>query len=290
LILLVPLRAETERLARPQVTLGLVAASVLVFLLTSLVDTRGAAADAARLERIADWTLRKAVWGQPDLERRRATYSTAMSFLEHDGTWRAEIKDLEQRATIEDCLGDYRALTAHDPFQAWGFVPAHITPLRLVTHQFLHADLLHLSVNMLFLWVVGSVLEASWGGALFLGADIASGMAAALAHALSAPGSTEPAIGASGAIAGLMGAFAVMHGREPMRVALVSMLAVAPRVHFLTLPAIVVLGFWLLEQVFYALMKAPLGIAFWAHIGGFMFGAVLALALRQLRVDQSRPV
>jgi len=104
---------------------------------------------------------------------------------------------------------------------------------------------------------------------------------------------TEPAVGASGAVAGLMGAFAVAHAREPMRLALVAMLALAPRIIFFSLPAVAFLGLWLAEQVFWVLMTSTIdvGIAFWAHLGGFAAGALMALTLRAgwWRLTMGRP-
>lgn len=280
MILLIPLRAEAEAPRLARVTLGIVAINCAAFLLTSGTETRRLGEEAARLERVADWTLRKAAQDRPGLEAERKRYPSAMAFLEREPGWRDAIADAEARQTLASGLGDYRELTRRHPFYAWGFVPSNLTPLRLVAHQFLHADLLHLLFNMLFLWVVGGLLEATWGATVFSAAYLLSGVAAALAHAASAPGSAEPAVGASGAVAGLMGAFAVAHPREPIRVAMVSMLAVAPRISFFSVPAAALFGFWLLEQVFWALMKAPLGIAFGAHVGGFAFGAALAFALR----------
>jgi membrane associated rhomboid family serine protease len=83
-------------------------------------------------------------------------------------------------------------------------------------------------------------------------------------------------------VAALMGAFAAVHGRQPMRLALVSMLAIAPRISFISLPALVFLGLWLLEQVFWTVISRymPLAVAFWAHLGGFGFGAVAAFLLK----------
>ncbi len=281
MILLVPLRAEGDLPRLPRVTLGLIVLNLAVFVLSSGADTGRLDAETAKLERIADWTLRKLVADRPELGTARQRHASAMEFLEHDAGWRTAITDAEARDSLSSCFAEYQALIRRHPFHAWGLVPAQLRPLSLVSHQFLHADLLHLFFNMLFLWVVGGVLEASWGAPLFAAVDLLSGLAAALAHVASAPDSPEPAIGASGAVAGLMGALAVAHGRRPIRIAMVSMLAIAPRISFLSMPAALLFGLWLVEQLFWALLNARLGIAFWAHIGGFGFGAAVAFALRR---------
>src|SRR5262249_8853680 len=114
------------------------------------------------------------------------------------------------------------------PFYRWGFVPARITLGSLVTHQFVHGGFLHLFFNMLFLWTVGGLLERTLGAARFLPVYLVGGVAAALAHAALNPASTQPAVGASGAVAAAMGAFAVLHARERMRLALVVAPVLAP--------------------------------------------------------------
>ena len=113
-------------------------------------------------------------------------------------------------------------------------------------------------VVSLFALVIGYVTmarfityEMVWIFIVFAAFYLASGVAAATVHALANPGSLEPAVGASGAVAGLMGAFAVGHARTPMRLALVSMVTLSPRVTFLTWPAGAFLALWVLEQVFY---------------------------------------
>lgn len=281
MLLLVPLGTDQAAPRAPRATLCLIALNLLAFLWTARLDNAGAAAQEGELRRVAEWTLRVAEAQAPGVSRRAEAYDSPLEFLERDGLWRGEVASDELRQRLEACLEDHRRLRAAHPFYAYGFVPARISAARLITHQFLHADLFHVGFNMLFLWTVGGLLELTLGAAVFVPAYLACGVAAALAHAAFHPASSEPAIGASGAVAGAMGLFAVLHARKPVRLALVVMLAVAPRIIFLSWPAWVFLGLWLLEQLFYASFGLDsLGIAFWAHIGGFVFGMLLALALR----------
>lgn len=281
MILLIPLGPDAERPRLPRVTTALIALNVLVFLFTSRSDTAGVGREEASLERIASWTIEKAARDRPALAARRAGHPTALAFLLRDTAWPDEMPDGEARERLERCRDDYRRLRESHPFYRYGFVPADPASLRIITHLFLHADLLHLLFNMIFLWAVGGLLELTWGEGLFAGFYLTSGLAAALTHAAVNAGSMDPAIGASGAVAGLMGAFAAGHSRQPMRLALVSMLTLSPRISFLTWPAGVFLGLWLLEQVFYALLTADMsvGIAFGAHLGGFAFGALAGLVV-----------
>jgi membrane associated rhomboid family serine protease len=266
------------------VTLALMAVNLVVFLWTARLDASGAAAADAKLTRVAEWTLRLADQQAPGLVQRAGAYDSPLTFLERDPHWRREVQSAELRERLEACLEDAGRLRSGHPFYTYGFVPAEISLKRLLAHQFLHADVFHFGFNMLFLWAVGGLLELTLGAALFAPAYLLCGVVAALGHAAFHPGSTEPAVGASGAVAGAMGMFAVLHGRQPVRLAFVAMLALTPRIFFLSWPAYVFLGLWLLEQVFYASFGlASLGIAFWAHIAGFMCGMLLALGLRLTR-------
>jgi membrane associated rhomboid family serine protease len=282
LILLIPLGPDAALPRVPRATVALVALSVIAFFWTSRFDAARAAAEEARLERIAGWTLGLLSRNQPELAEGRKRHASALDYLAADGTWRETLPEGELRARLEQCVEERRGLREGHPFYRWGFVPADISLGRLLVHQFLHADLVHLLFNMLFLWAVGGLIESVWGAPLVTGLYLVSGVVAALAHAAFAPGSTEPAVGASGAVAGLMGLFAVAHAREPMRLALVAALSLAPRIRFFSLPAAVFLGLWAVEQVFWTLMttRIDVGVAFRAHLGGFAFGALAALGLR----------
>ena len=284
MLLLIPLGPEDRSLRAPRVTLALMAVNLVVFLWTARLDASGAAATDAKLRRVAEWTLRLADQQAPGLVQRAGAYDSPLTFLQRDPHWRREVQSAELRERLEACLEDAGRLRSGHPFYAYGFVPAEISLRRLLAHQFLHADVFHFGFNMLFLWAVGGLLELTLGAALFAPAYLLCGVVAALGHAAFHPASTEPAIGASGAVAGAMGMFAVRHGRQPVRLAFVAMLALSPRIFFLSWPAYVFLGLWLLEQVFYASFGlASLGIAFWAHIAGFGCGMLLALALRFAR-------
>ncbi len=291
MILLIPLGPDASLPRLPRATATLVALSVLAFLWTSRFDAVRAASEEARLERIADWTLGLLQRDQPELREARRSHASALDYLAAEDTWRETVPEGELRARLEECVEERRGLREGHPFYRWGFVPAEITVSRLVVHTFLHADLVHLLLNMIFLWAVGGLIESVWGARLVAGLYVASGVVAALAHAAFSRGSTEPAVGASGAVAGLMGFFAVAHAREPMRLALVAALSLAPRIRFFSLPAAVFLGLWAVEQVFWTLMttRIDVGVAFRAHLGGFAFGALCALGLRAAGLPRSEP-
>jgi membrane associated rhomboid family serine protease len=147
----------------------------------------------------------------------------------------------------------------------------------IVTSMFLHAGWLHVIFNMWFLWIFGRNLEDALGHFPYLVFYLTCGVAAALAQTASDPGSMIPTVGASGAIAGVMGGYFVLYPR-----ARVLMLVPFFFVFFLWLPAWVVLGYWFVLQFLSGVGTSLVasdaqsgGVAFWAHVGGFLAGVLL---------------
>ncbi|WP_304619492.1 rhomboid family intramembrane serine protease [Paracoccus sediminilitoris] len=147
----------------------------------------------------------------------------------------------------------------------------------LLTHMFLHAGLMHLAGNMLFLWIFGDNLEEQMGRLRFLGFYLLAGLVAAGAQIAAAPLSDIPMVGASGAIAGVLGGYLLMFPRA--RVDILVIFVVFFKVF--TLPACVMLGLWFALQMLggFTVDGSGGGVAYWAHAGGFLAGVVLALPL-----------
>ncbi|MFN4202394.1 MAG: rhomboid family intramembrane serine protease [Tabrizicola sp.] len=161
----------------------------------------------------------------------------------------------------------------------WGLVPARFTSgaglETLFTSMFLHGGWLHLGGNMLFLWIYGDNLEEEMGHFGFVIFYLACGAAAGLAQALPDPGSPIPMVGASGAIAGVMGGYLLMFPRAKVDVLFIFIIFF----RIFAIPAWVVLGLWLAIQIFSG-VSTPSdvgGVAYWAHVGGFVAGLVLTL-------------
>jgi membrane associated rhomboid family serine protease len=168
---------------------------------------------------------------------------------------------------------------------SYGLVPARLALtdpaswLSLVTSIFLHGGWLHLISNLWMLVIFGDNVEDRLGHGRFLGFYLLSGVVAGLAHALLDPASTLPTIGASGAIAGVLGAYFVLF--PSARVLTLVPLIILP--WLVEIPAFIFLGIWFLTQVSSGLLSMGAagafgGIAWWAHIGGFAFGALAVLS------------
>ncbi len=179
-------------------------------------------------------------------------------------------------------LGGFESMRALNQFYFnWALIPARITSgdgyHTLVTSMFLHGGLMHLAGNMLFLWIFGDNLEDRMGPVKFFGFYMVSGIGAGLIHVLTAPGSAVPTVGASGAIAGVMGGYLLLFPRA--RVDVLIILVVFFRI--LPIPAWIMLAIWFALQALGGFGADPEtgGVAYWAHIGGFVVGIALALPL-----------
>jgi membrane associated rhomboid family serine protease len=149
----------------------------------------------------------------------------------------------------------------------------------IVTSMFLHGGFLHIAGNMLFLWIFGNNVEDTLGRTRFLLFYFLCGTAAALAQALSNPASEVPMVGASGAIAGVLAAYLVLHPRANVRVLFWFFVFV----RLINVPAMVLIGIWFAMQVLGGLATpaSPTGgVAFWAHVGGFVAGIGLVMLMR----------
>lgn len=143
----------------------------------------------------------------------------------------------------------------------------------LLTHMFLHAGVMHLGGNMLFLWIFGDNLEDQMGHLGFLAFYLCCGLAAAGFQILASPEDGVPMVGASGAIAGVMGGYLLLFPRA--RVDVIAIIVILIKVF--TIPAWVMLAVWFAVQLLsgYAMHGGEAGVAYWAHAGGFAAGLVL---------------
>ncbi|MGB3403877.1 MAG: rhomboid family intramembrane serine protease [Microcoleaceae cyanobacterium] len=154
-------------------------------------------------------------------------------------------------------------------------------PLTLVTSQFLHAGFMHVGFNMLFLWIFGNNIEDELGHIKFILFYLTCGVLAALSQWYFDPQSTVPSLGASGAIAGVMGAYILKFPK----VRVLTLIPLGIFFYTIRIPAVFFLGFWFVQQAFSGISMLEVqtaigmdsgGVAYWAHAGGFVFGALLA--------------
>ncbi len=167
--------------------------------------------------------------------------------------------------------------------RGWGLVPAYFSWTTVASSMFIHGGFMHFAGNMLYLWIFGDNVEDRVGHGRFLAFYLLCGAGAALAQTAISPASLVPMVGASGAIAGVMGAYFVLYPRSR-----VLTLLPFPLMLF-ELPAVYLLGLWFVMQFVNGLGTLSMaaegdlagGVAFWAHIAGFAVGALLILVLRR---------
>jgi membrane associated rhomboid family serine protease len=171
-------------------------------------------------------------------------------------------------------------------FPAWfaGHAPFEVAFLPLITSMFLHSGIAHIAGNMLFLWIFGDNVEDFYGHITYLFFYAVCGIGSGLLHVLFNLNSAVPAIGASGAISGVMGAYLILYPRA--RVLTLVLVFLVP------IPAVFILGYWFVLQFLAgigSLGMAPTGgVAVWAHVGGFLLGMFISMVARggRTRVPQ----
>lgn len=296
--MLIPIKHENMAARRwPLVTLALIAINTLVFLftMTALDD------EAPQLGEVKEHILLLAAL-HPELKLKPESQQLVDGFKEsHPDEWKhaqdpyrdimdaydARLKLMDNSWKLQeeaDSLNDqFVKLSAGSIAEQYAFVPAHPHPISYLTASFLHGGWLHLIGNMWFLWLAGFVLEDAWGRWLYSAFYLIAGAAALQFYAWTNPGSITPTLGASGAVAALMGAFLVRFPKMKIEMAWLFWL----RIRRFKAPAYWLLPLWLLGEIFYgSLLGNTSGVAHWAHVGGFLFGAVAAVAIQRSGLEQ----
>ncbi len=293
-MILLPIGHDSQTVRRlPWVTFVTMAACVLAWLaLLPRVETAHARL-AGEFARTMEWWrahpgLAPDPWLVDFLEGTVGTGNPALLF---PGARKAVPPDdgtgIDPREEFARRAGALRAAVEGHPWHRYGLVPRHPRLLAFATHMFVHAGLFHLLGNLLVLFLVGPFIEDAWGRPLYAAFYAGAGLFAAAAHVALHPASGIPVIGASGAIAGVMGAFLVRYWRTRMR--FFYMIGFLVRGTF-EAPSWLMLSLWLAMETLAGVAARAAGItagtAHWAHVGGFVFGAAFAWGVRRFRVEE----
>jgi len=195
------------------------------------------------------------------------------------------LPDFSTRYWLPALLGGYPGQAIYTASMSYGLIPDNVLHgnqlYTFLTSMFLHADLIHLGGNMLFLYIFGDNVEDTFGHARYLAFYFLAGIAASFAHILfvaNSPDSAIPTIGASGAISGVLGAYLVLFPRSRILT-----LVVLYWISVAAIPAVIFLGLWFAFQFLYGALAVGGGIAYWAHIGGFVAGLFFGVVWRGRR-------
>jgi membrane associated rhomboid family serine protease len=199
--------------------------------------------------------------------------------------WDIQMRDWtpEQASAEMANLSQQLEQAQHDSIlQRFAYYSYRPTPQSFLTANFLHGGWMHLIFNMWFLWLAGTILEDVWGRVAFPIFYLVGGVVALLVQGAIYPNSIIPVLGASGAIAALIGAFLVRFPKTKIQLGMLWWV----RFYKFSTPAYILLPLWLVIQLFWGMLTgAGGGVAYWAHIGGFAFGVVGALALRYTGIE-----
>jgi membrane associated rhomboid family serine protease len=293
----------------PVVTLSLIAINTLVFLFTMTAMNN----ENPELSEVKSHILILAAL-HPELALKPESQRLVDGFKQsHPEQWKyvqdpfrdvidpydAKIKMMEDAATLQgemDSLNEqYVKLSASSIADQYAFVPANPRPIAYLTANFLHGGWLHLIGNMWFLWLAGFVLEDVWGRWLYSVFYLIAGAAALQFYAWTNPGSITPTLGASGAVAALMGAFLVRFPKMKIEMMWVLYFSIFRwmrtgnpfRFWRFQAAAYWLLPLWLIMEILFGTLFGSMsGVAHWAHVGGFLFGALAALAIQHSGLEK----
>jgi membrane associated rhomboid family serine protease len=290
--MLIPIKHENMAARRwPVVTIALIAINAVVFLFTmSMIDD-----EAPQLGEVKSHILILAAL-HPELKLKPEAQQLVDGFKQsHLQQWKqvqtpyrdilnaydAKIKLMDDTSKLQDEMDSLNAqfvtLSKTSIVEQYAFIPAHPSPISYLTANFMHGGWLHLIGNMWFLWLAGFVLEDVWGRWVYSVFYLIAGAAALQFWAWSNPGSITPTLGASGAVAALMGAFLVRFPKMKIEMAWLFFF----KLYRFKAAAYWLLPLWLFTEIFYgSLSGSSGGVAHWAHVGGFLFGALGAVAIQ----------
>ncbi len=296
--MLIPLRHEQMEGRRwPVVTFALIALNILVFLGTHWrieeqqperieVRTRILVLAATHPDLKMPEDVEKFVNEVKSKAPEEAWKKLASGSRKPGGFWDTQIPegdDSEQLQADMDSLAQrFAEVQKSSIMENYAFVPAHPNPISYITSMFLHIGWIHLIGNMWFLWLAGFILEDRWGRAIYPIFYLLAGVAASLFHVMFNPHSLVPTLGASGAVAALIGGFLIRFPKLKIEMLWYMLIF---RIRFKAY-AYWLLPLWLLTEVFYgSIFGQASGVAHWAHVGGFLFGVVAALAIQKTGLE-----
>lgn len=296
--MLIPIKHENMAARRwPVITLALIAINAAVFLFTNAAIHD----DALRLGEVK-WHILDLAALHPELKMQpesqqlvdgfKQSYPTQWKHLQNPNrdvidAYDARVKmsdDTPQLQSEMDSLNpQFVNLSKSSIVEQYAFIPAYKRPISYLTANFLHGGWMHLIGNMWFLWLAGFVLEDVWGRWVYSVFYLIAGVAALQFWAWSNPGSITPTLGASGAVAALMGAFLVRFPKMKIEMAWLFLF----KLYRFKAAAYWLLPLWLFSEIFYgSLSGSSGGVAHWAHVGGFLFGALAGVAIQHSGLEQ----
>jgi membrane associated rhomboid family serine protease len=272
----------------PYLTIGLIALNVVIFAITLPIENlQDKHINEIYKEEL--WELENEFFAEYIQDHAHEINDPRFQEKFYEAIENGEIVDTESEEYLrwEEANDRIRVAVEGRVFYRFGYKPKYISHIwTLFTSMFLHIGFMHLIFNMLFLWLLGVNIEDHWGRPLFISLYLVGGIFASLFYSLFNIGSNVSLIGASGAISAVMGAFAVRFYNTKIKYFYFILLLF--RFGTFRIYAWIALGFWFLTQLFYAyIYQGTLSVvAFWAHVGGFIFGLSAGFGMKYLKVEE----
>jgi membrane associated rhomboid family serine protease len=292
-MLIIPLSGKLSKRNPPFITIGIILINCFVFFVLQAGDNRRyleaiqfyfesglAQIEVTRyqayLETHEGGETGRGFQGKKDLDgKAMKSLSTKMqrdeTFLKRLRSDQIITPEEETYNTWKNLRAQYEALLSKIISVRYGFKPSQGNLLTALTYMFIHGNFMHLLGNMVFLWLIGCVLELGCGRVLYVFMYLVTGLLSVGLYALAYMNSTVPLVGASGAISGLMGAYAVTYGRTKIKV----FYSLGFYFNYARLSAIVLLPVWIANEIFQLLFGSYQHVAYMAHLGGLMSGGLL---------------
>lgn len=300
---IIPLSHESSEIQRfPYISIGIIILNVLLYVVTSVVAPDSGQKSAEQENKLLTYILTHPDKDIPEETVRKlspASQSLIRQIREgksligpgaesEPDSEESESPRTESAEELKQLTAAFEQAVSDDFYKKYGYIPNQGGFFALFSSMFLHAGIFHLLFNMFFLYLTGCKLEDLWGRIVYPIFYLTGGIAATMSHAFMFPQSQIPLAGASGAVAALMGAFMIRLYNTKIYFFYLLFLGFKPRRGTFTAPAYLMLTLWLLMQIWEALTSGNTGggIAFWAHIGGFVFGALIALLFKFTRFEE----
>ncbi|MCP4902239.1 MAG: rhomboid family intramembrane serine protease [bacterium] len=290
--MIMPIGTELPSLKRlPWITIAIIIANLVTFLIVGMEGRRVSRQTFEKLETVINyWHEHPYLDLPPEFiedaigEDEQVDLALMIASLQEVIPPGAAPLRTAQQQQLNALVEEFVAVYMSNPYFSTGLIPSRVNALAIFKSMFMHGGWMHLIGNMLWLWVTAPLLERALGRWLFPVFYALSGIAAALIHVGAQPGSTVPLIGASGAVAGLMGAFIIRFSDVKIRFVYWVFFIVTGTFRA---RAWIMLLIWITLQLISVLIVGTEGgVAYWAHIGGFAFGAAVAYALKLTRFEE----
>jgi membrane associated rhomboid family serine protease len=291
--MLLPIGHEETTVRRmPWVTLTIIVCCLVAFIFTAIAPSGDERVSFSE-QRVVEYFLDHPYLQLDEQFKGYTYYSLKQQRDRRTIPFPDDFEDLQlEQSELDALVSSFFEIRSGTPYFRWGLVPTQQRPLAWLTHMLMHVGLLHLFGNLFILYLAGPPLEDAWGHLGFALFYVVAGLVAAFFFIAGSPDIDEPLIGASGAIAGVMGAFAVRYWNTRITFFYFFFFFKIYTGTF-TAPAWLTLGLWMLGQLAFAsgwwafVSLADMGnVAFEAHIAGFIFGVVVAFLVRKLAIEE----